>query len=174
MRYFYLSAYILLFPINSTSAFSTAPEPIRINKVLKKTHSRRQADKLIAEGRLSVNNEPVHSAGQRVIPYRDVIRLDGQIVQGWETLNHSLQSDDERSSRQSTTTSQHYNSNNKASQQPVFEYIKYWKPIGVTCTTDRRIRDNLIDALLYDGSQFPHLPRGTVRQGYFRALTTIQ
>lgn len=134
---------ILLFlPINNSNAFSTAPEPIRINKVLKKTHSRRQADQLIADGRLSVNNEPVHSAGQRVIPYQDVIRLDGKIVEGWEKLNY-FSSDD---SQQSTpTTIQH-----KASQ-PVFEYIKYWKPIGVTCTTDRRIKDNLIDALLYDG-----------------------
>ena len=30
---------------------------------------------------------------------------------------------------------------------PVFDYIKYWKPIGVTCTTDRRIENNLINAL---------------------------
>jgi pseudouridine synthase len=37
------------------------------------------------------------------------------------------------------------------SEPQLFEYIKYWKPIGITCTTDRRIQDNLIDALKYDG-----------------------
>lgn len=127
---------VLLLPNNEVHAFSTSPEPIRINKVLKKTHSRRQADQLIADGRLSVNDEPVHSAGQRIIPFQDVIKLDGQIVKGWEELNYL-------GSEQHTTQ--------KDKSQPVFEYIKYWKPIGVTCTTDRRIEDNLIDALLYDG-----------------------
>ena len=131
----YILLYIVLY-INKihVNAFSQSPEPIRINKVLKKTHSRRQADQLIADGRLSVNNEPVHSAGQRVIPYQDKIRLDGRIVEGWEELNH-LGSDE------SVSTSKHQ----------VFEYIKYWKPIGVTCTTDRRINDNIIDSLYHDG-----------------------
>ena len=119
---------VLLISKNRVDAFSTSPESIRINKVLKKTHSRRQADQLIADGRLSVNDEPVHSAGQRVIPYQDIIKLDGRIVKGWEELN-SIDS--------------------KNSQ--CFEYIKYCKPIGVTCTTDRRIQDNLIDSLLHDG-----------------------
>ena len=113
------------------NAFSQSPEPVRINKVLKKTHSRRQADQLIADGRLSVNNEPVHSAGQRVIPFQDVIRLDGCIVEGWEELNHL--------------------GSEESIKPQVFEYIKYWKPIGVTCTTDRRIDDNLIDSLYQDG-----------------------
>jgi hypothetical protein len=28
-----------------------------------------------------------------------------------------------------------------------FVYLKYWKPVGVVCTTDRSIRDNIIDAV---------------------------
>ena len=28
-----------------------------------------------------------------------------------------------------------------------FVYLKYWKPRGVTCTTDRSIRDNIVDAV---------------------------
>lgn len=128
---------VLVF-INRVHAFSTSPESIRINKVLKKTHSRRQADQLIADGRVTVNNESVHSAGQRVIPYHDVIRLDGRVVEGWEELNH-LNSDQQINQKANTAKSQ------------VFEYIKYWKPIGVTCTTDQRIKDNIIDSLWYDG-----------------------
>jgi pseudouridine synthase len=30
---------------------------------------------------------------------------------------------------------------------PDDEYIKYWKPIGVTCTCDRRVPGNLVDAI---------------------------
>jgi 16S rRNA U516 pseudouridylate synthase RsuA-like enzyme len=28
-----------------------------------------------------------------------------------------------------------------------FVYLKYWKPRGVTCTTDRSIRGNIVDAI---------------------------
>lgn len=89
---------------------------------------------MIASGRITVNNEQVETAGQRVLPFKDIVRLDGEIVKGWEELNHlgsSLSSSNEN--------------------EQVFEYIKYWKPLGVTCTTDRRISDNLIDALQDDG-----------------------
>lgn len=107
-----------------------------MNKVFKQTHSRRQADQLISSGRITINDEPVHSAGQRVIPFQDVVRLDGEIVGGWEALNH---------------LGNHENDESNKSASNVFEYIKYWKPPGVTCTTDRRVEDNLIDALQEDG-----------------------
>jgi 23S rRNA pseudouridine2604 synthase len=130
----------LLFLFDHVDAFSSSspPEPIRLNKVFKQTHSRRQADQLISSGRITVNDEPVHSAGQRVVPFQDVVRLDGEIVGGWEAMNHlSAQNDND--------------SGNLNKDETVFEYIKYWKPLGVTCTTDRRIEDNLIDALQEDG-----------------------
>lgn len=132
-----------------TSAFSSThhqpsqPEPIRINKVFKKTHSRRQADQLVADGRITINDEPVHSAGQRVVPFEDIVRLDGKVVEGWEEFNHLTDS--------SQSNNKSNGGANSESSTQVFEYIKYWKPLGVTCTTDRRIYDNLIDALQQDG-----------------------
>jgi pseudouridine synthase len=104
-------------------------EGIRLNKVFKSTHSRREADKLIADGRVTINDELVESMGQRVIPFKDIVKLDNVIIQGWEAMN----------AVESTLETQ------------VFEYIKYWKPLGVTCTTDRSIRGNIIDALEQDG-----------------------
>jgi 23S rRNA pseudouridine2604 synthase len=120
---------------------STLPG-IRLNKVFKATHSRREADKLISSGRVTVNGQPV-SAGQRVIPFEDMIRLDDEPVFGWEAFNAL---DESRSD------------DNTVNQSPdtVFEYIKYWKPIGVICTTDRRIPDNIIDSLASDGYQADH------------------
>lgn len=108
-------------------------EPIRLNKVFKSTHSRRQADALISSGRVTINDEPVDSAGQRVVPYHDVVKLDGTRVEGWEALNAVP------------------NFATKPNNNQVFEYIKYFKPVGVTCTTDRRIRDNILDRLERDG-----------------------
>jgi 23S rRNA pseudouridine2604 synthase len=104
-------------------------EGIRLNKVFKSTHSRREADKLISNGRVTINDEIVESMGQRVIPFQDVVKLDGVVIQGWEAIN-AVES---------------------ALETEVFEYIKYWKPLGVTCTTDRSIRGNIIDALEQDG-----------------------
>lgn len=114
-------------------------EPIRLNKVFKKTHSRRQADQLIADGRITVNGEPSHSAGQRVVPFEDVIRLDGVIVKGWEEMNHLPIPNNSEKAKEASGSLE------------TFEYIKYWKPLGVTCTTDQRIENNLIDALKEDG-----------------------
>ena len=36
-----------------------------------------------------------------------------------------------------------------------FEYLKYWKPVGVTCTTDRRVAGNVIDAIGHARRIFP-------------------
>ena len=37
-----------------------------------------------------------------------------------------------------------------------FQYVKYWKPRGVTCTTDRSIPSNIIDAIMDDGYRPNH------------------
>eukprot|EP00977_Amphora_coffeiformis_P028564 scaffold36018_cov191-Amphora_coffeaeformis.AAC.1 len=117
------------------NAESSSPsDPIRLNKVFKATHSRREADALIAEGRVTVNGQPVISkGGMFVTPFVDEIKLDGQRVHGWETLNGLT-----RSSNDSDDTK---------SDKTVFEYIKYWKPRGVICTTDRRIAGNILDEI---------------------------
>lgn len=138
---------------------SSSDNAIRLNKVFKATHSRREADKLIASGRISVNGKAVESKGGFfVVPYRDEIALDGNIIHGWEKMNAiTIQN----------TPSQGESDNNKGQsdqrRKPAgtrmdlgastkqFEYVKYFKPLGVTCTTDRRVRDNIIDSILYDG-----------------------
>jgi len=112
-------------------------EGIRLNKVLKKTHSRRQADAIIASGRITVNGRPNTGAGQRVIPFVDTVELDGKRVDGWEAINGEI----EKNSREGISGSSF------KSQQNIFEYVKYWKPRGVICTTDLRVKGNIIDAL---------------------------
>ena len=59
---------------------------LRLNKVFKATHSRREADRLVASGRVRVNGA-VPAAGDRVVPFRDAVTLDGVAVEGWEALN---------------------------------------------------------------------------------------
>lgn len=100
---------------------------IRLNKVFKATHSRREADRMIQEGRVAING--VVSYGDMVVPFQDTVTLDGVPVYGWEEMN---------AIRPVSTT---------LPRETDFEYIKYYKPRGVICTTDRRIKGNIIDAL---------------------------
>ncbi|EEH53367.1 uncharacterized protein MICPUCDRAFT_6886, partial [Micromonas pusilla CCMP1545] len=91
----------------------------RVNKCFKDFTSRRNADRLVASGAVTVNGAVV-AAGAMVFP-GDVVELRGERVR-WETLN----------------------------------YVKYWKPRGVTCTTDARDRTNIVDAVNYpDARLFP-------------------
>ena len=148
---------------------SSSSSGIRVNKVFKATHSRREADALIASGRVCVNGVMVDPAnvGRKVLPFQDVISLDGNIIYGWEAMNaitgekemmnskmdHGSHSDDDH------THSNHNNNCNainnhqplNSSELSSFEYIKYYKPLGVTCTTDSRIKGNIIDDLIYHG-----------------------
>jgi 23S rRNA pseudouridine2604 synthase len=106
---------------------------VRLNKVFKATHSRRGADDLIASGRVTINDLPVESKGGTfVIPFKDVVKLDGKAVTGWEDLNVV----------EGATEN--------------FEYVKYYKPRGVTCTTDQSIEGNIIDEIAYDGYRPKH------------------
>jgi pseudouridine synthase len=126
-----------LWEAKTTNTNKSSVEAIRLNKVFKATHSRRQSDDLIASGRVTINGEPVDSAGRRVIPYHDVVALDGNVVKGWEGLNAC-------------------EPQNHAREEINFEYIKYWKPCGVICTTDRSIKGNILDALESDGYRPNH------------------
>mmetsp|Transcript_3470 Transcript_3470/g.5411 ORF Transcript_3470/g.5411 Transcript_3470/m.5411 type:complete len:297 (+) Transcript_3470:38-928(+) len=96
---------------------------IRVNKCVY-TLSRRQADKAIADGRISVNSR-VAFLGQMVYE-GDIVELDGKVID-WAEMVHSKQ------------TSQ-------LSNTSTLVYLKYWKPVGVTCTTDRGDPSNIIDA----------------------------
>ena len=97
------------------------PEGVRVNKALRATHSRRQADQLVADGRVRVNGAIV-DAGTR-LTRGDILSLDGAIVD-WERLNPL-----------------------EPSAEGEFVYLKMWKRRGVICTTDQRQPNNIIDAL---------------------------
>ena len=95
---------------------------VRINKALKATHSRRAADALIADGRVTVNGK-MAEAGTR-LKTGDVVRLDDVQID-WERLNVV---------------------DGNTSDAP-FVYIKLWKRRGIVCTTDRRQKRNILDSL---------------------------
>jgi 23S rRNA pseudouridine2604 synthase len=112
--------------------------PIRLNKVFKATHSRREADRIIQEGRAMVNGAV--SFGDMVMPYQDEITLDGNLVQGWEKMNSLVEPQQQREEETKTSN---------------FEYVKYYKPRGIICTTDQRIDGNVIDALTRESGYRP-------------------
>jgi len=132
----------------SSSSNNESNEPsggggIRLNKVFKATHSRREADKLIESGRVSVNGEPLlNKGGIKVVPFRDVVTLDGKVIHGWEKMNAINENNVD-------TNGNHHAGENL--QTSSFEYVKYFKPLGVTCTTDLRIKGNIIESIGRDG-----------------------
>lgn len=87
------------------------PDSTRLNKAISDSGycSRRKADTLIEQGRVTLNNNPV-SLGDRAMP-DDEIRVDGKII----TENNNL------------------------------VYIALNKPVGITCTTDKRVEGNVVD-----------------------------
>ena len=118
---------------------------IRLNKVFKATHSRREADRLIESGRVSVNGKVVsNKGGMKVIPFQDEVSLDGKIIRGWERMNALEDENNNKNIHNNTSNADH---NNNLLGTDSFEYVKYYKPLGVTCTTDLRIKDNIIDSI---------------------------
>ena len=87
------------------------PDSTRLNKAISDSGycSRRQADTLIEQGRVTINKLPT-SLGDRVMP-GDTIEVDGKPLQ----VNEHL------------------------------VYIALNKPVGITCTTDQRIKGNVVD-----------------------------
>lgn len=96
---------------------------IRINKYLSEVGycSRRAADKLIEENRVTINGK-VPEVGTKVLP-DDEVRVDGKEV---------------------------------GTKKNEFVYLVFNKPVGVVCTTDRRVeKDNIIDYIGYHKRIFP-------------------
>ena len=96
----------------------------RINKYLSEAGycSRREADRLIEEGRVTINGE-VPEMGTKV-EKDDQVEVEGQRI--------------EKSTRQKNI------------------YLAFNKPIGIVCTTDRRLEaDNIIDFINYPKRIFP-------------------
>lgn len=111
---------------NSKSSTPSHIEGIRLNKCIASL-SRRAADEAIAQGRVTVNNQ-VAFPGTKV-RYGDIIKLDSHIQYNWEERILNAQ----------------YMPSATFDEQK-FLYLKYWKPIGVTCTNDLNDKDNIIQS----------------------------
>lgn len=96
-------------------------EETRINKFIseKGICSRREADKLVEQGRVTINGVKAEQ-GTKIKP-GDEIRLDGKLLSKKEEL----------------------------------VYIALNKPVGITCTTDKRIKGNIVDFINYPKRIFP-------------------
>jgi len=93
----------------------------RLNKFISETGfcSRREADKYIEEGRVTVNGN-LPEMGVKVSDADDVL-IDGKPLKA----------------------------------KPKLVYIAYNKPVGITCTTERKIQSNIVKAVNYPERIFP-------------------
>ena len=93
----------------------------RLNKFISETGlcSRREADKLVEEGRVTVNGA-IPLLGTKVSE-DDEIKIDGKLLK----------------------------------QKSKLVYLAFNKPVGITCTTDRNKKDNIIDFIKYPQRIFP-------------------
>lgn len=96
-------------------------EAVRINKFIseKGICSRREADKLIERGRVSINGFKAET-GSKVYP-KDEVKLDGKILKEREEL----------------------------------VYIALNKPVGITCTTEKKVKGNIVDFVNHPKRIFP-------------------
>lgn len=96
-------------------------DSIRINKYIseKGICSRREADKLIEQGRVTINGIKADT-GTKVTPF-DEVKLDGMILSKRE--------------------------------EPV--YLALNKPVGITCTTESKVKGNIVDFINYPKRIFP-------------------
>src|SRR5207247_9116636 len=65
---------------------------VRLQKIISQAGiaSRRAAEKLIAEGRVSINGETVREMGTKADPSKDDIRVDGRRVKSAERVRYIL------------------------------------------------------------------------------------
>lgn len=94
---------------------------VRLNKFISDTGycSRREADALIAAGKVSVNGQSAEMGLK--VSAGDTVLVDGKPLKN----------------------------------KPKRVYIAYHKPVGITCTTERKVAGNIIDALKYPERIFP-------------------
>ncbi|MGQ2984976.1 23S rRNA pseudouridine(2604) synthase RluF [Flavobacterium sp.] len=94
----------------------------RLNKYISETGycSRREADKLIEEGRVTINGI-VPEMGTKVTP-DDEVRVDGKLLR--------------------EKTGKHI-------------YLAFNKPVGIECTTNQEVRNNIVDYINYPKRIFP-------------------
>ncbi len=94
----------------------------RLNKFIGETGfcSRREADKIIEEGRVTINGV-VPELGTKVGP-DDEVRIDGKLIR-------------------------------EKREKPV--YLAFNKPVGIECTTNLEVRNNIVDYINYPTRIFP-------------------
>jgi 23S rRNA pseudouridine2604 synthase len=94
---------------------------VRLNKYISETGvcSRREADKWISEGRVTLNGAPA-TLGHKVAP-GDEVRINGNLI--------------------------------GAKKQAI--YIALNKPVGITCTTEAHVEDNIIQFVGHSERIFP-------------------
>lgn len=98
---------------------------IRLNKFISDSGfcSRREADKLIEQGRVVINGQ-VAIMGTRCMP-GDEVQVDGRKIKA------------------------------SAANKSDRIYIAYNKPVGITCTTERHVKGNIVDAIGHRQRIFP-------------------
>lgn len=94
----------------------------RLNKFIGETGycSRREADKLIEEGRVTINGA-VPEMGTKVSP-NDEVRIDGKLI---------------------------------VEKHEKMVYLAFNKPVGIECTTNLEVRNNIVDYINYPKRIFP-------------------
>ena len=94
---------------------------LRINKFISETGycSRREADKLVDSGRVTINGEIAQLGSQAELG--DDVRIDGKRI----------------------------------GEQKGHVYIALNKPVGITCTTELHIKDNIVDFVAHSERIFP-------------------
>ncbi len=93
----------------------------RINKFLSESGfcSRREGDKLIEQGRVTINGVKAQQGDK--VSAKDTVKVDNKVI----TLKNK------------------------------FVYIAFNKPVGITCTTDPKDKDNIVDYINYPVRIFP-------------------
>jgi 23S rRNA pseudouridine2604 synthase len=99
-----------------------ADKLVRINKFLSESGfcSRREADRLIEQGRVTINGN-VPEMGTKIGP-EDEVRVNGKLIQ--EKKDEKI-------------------------------YLAFHKPVGIECTTNLDVRDNIVDYINYPERIFP-------------------
>ncbi|SFG26679.1 pseudouridine synthase [Oribacterium sp. WCC10] len=134
---------------------------MRINKRLSELGvcSRREADRLVEAGRITVNGKPVEM-GQQVTE-EDSIELDGICVNP-HALKANIKNPEERylveteSRKMSTRYGEQLSRAGQDYDKPKPVLLAYNKPRGIVCTTsDKDKAPNIIDAIKYPYRVYP-------------------
>ena len=117
---------VCCFLVASTTALSTPSSnsgrsrrrPMRLNRALRTTLSRRQTNRIIADRRMHVNGKIETNPNTRLI-LGDVVLMDGKAVVWHES---------------------------QLEQQQPHRYLKFHKPAGVVVTTNLQVPQNIMEA----------------------------